>query len=54
VEVITRIIASYTSYLENGLKEFEPQRVQNIRDTLKTLVNAVQQKRLVDSTTKNS
>lgn len=50
-EVITRIMVSNTSYLEDVLKDFEPQKVQNIRDTLKMLVKAVQQNKMVNPTT---
>jgi len=43
IEAISRIMENYTIYLEDVLKEFEPQKLEQIRDTLEMLVNAVQQ-----------
>lgn len=50
-EAITKIMENYTVYLQNVLKEFEPQKIEHIRDTLEMLVNAVQQNKLFNSTT---
>jgi len=50
-EAISRIMEKYTVYLENVLKEFEPQNVEHIRDALEMLVNAVQKNKPVNSTT---
>ena len=43
IEAISRIMENYTIYLEDVLKEFEPQKLEQIRDALEMLVNAVQQ-----------
>jgi len=43
IEVISRIMENYTIYLEDVLKEFEPQKLEQIRETLEMLVNSVQQ-----------
>ena len=43
IEAILRIMENYTIYLEDVLKEFEPQNLEQIRDALEMLVNAVQQ-----------
>ena len=43
IEAISRIMENYTAHLEDVLKEFGPQKIQEIRDTLEFLVNAVQQ-----------
>lgn len=50
-EAISRIMENYTTYLEDVLKEFEPQKVEEIRDALEMLVNAVQKNKPFDSTT---
>lgn len=50
-EVINKIIGSYTSYLEDVLKGFEYREVENIREVLEKLVNAVRQNKPVNSTT---
>lgn len=51
IEAISRIIGNYTTYLEDVLKDFEPQKVEYIRDALEMLVNAVQKSKPFDSIT---
>lgn len=51
MEAISNIVNNYTIYLENVLKDFGPQMIEQIRDTLEVLVNTVQQNKRYDSVT---
>lgn len=48
---ITKIVDNYTYYLEDVLKELEPQKVEQIKNTLEMLVNAVQKNEPFNSIT---
>lgn len=41
-KTVAGIIENYTSYLDNVLKEINPQKVDQIKETLKILVDALQ------------
>ena len=49
IEAISRIMENYTIYLEDVLKEYEPQKVDHIRDALEMLVNAIQKNKPFNS-----
>jgi len=42
---------NYTNYLEDVLKEYEPQKVDQIKEALEMLVNAIQKQKPFNSTT---
>ena len=47
IETTNLIIEKYTSYLEDALKELNPETVEQIKKSLEILVNAVQEKEIV-------
>ena len=51
MEAISRILDNYTAYLEDALKDFEPQNVEYIKDALEMLVNVIQKNKPFNSTT---
>lgn len=50
-EAILGIMQNYTVYIEDVLKELEPQKLEQIRVTLEMLVNAVQKNKPFNSIT---
>ena len=50
---ISKIRENYTTYLEDVLNEFEPQKVEQIGHAIEMLVNAVQQKKQFNANTTN-
>lgn len=50
-EAISRIMDNYTAYLEGILKEYDSQKVDQIRNTLEMLVKAVQENKPFNSIT---
>jgi DNA-binding MarR family transcriptional regulator len=51
MEAISRIMENYTAYLEDVLKEFAPQKVEQIRDALEMLVDSVQKNKPFNAVT---
>lgn len=49
IEIVSKIIENYMVYLEDVLKEFEPQKVEHIREALEMLLNAVQKNKPFNS-----
>lgn len=45
--VISRVTGQYTAYLEGLLKSMEPQRIEDIKDALKTLVELIQRQETI-------
>lgn len=41
IEVITKIVESYTDYVSDMLKDFEPNSVDNVKNVLKVLITSV-------------
>lgn len=52
-EAISKIVKNYTAYLDEVLKEFDPQKVKNIRNALEILLKAIQQKKPFNSDINN-
>lgn len=51
-DILSRIMKKYILYLENLLKEFEPEKIKHINDALEILVNVVQQNDPINTNSK--
>lgn len=49
IETMTKIIEKYTEYVQEILKEFEPEKIEQIGNSLEMLVAAVQKNKPFDS-----